>query len=99
MLAVSHGNLEMVQLLLATGADINLQDEDGSTALMCAAENGRIDIVKHLLSHSDCDSLIKDMVSKVKGNSRSLPIIIKLELLLFVFLVFGFVFGIFKSRL
>lgn len=62
MLAVSHGNLEMIQLLLAAGADLNIQDEDGSTALMCAAEHGRGDIVKHLLSHSDCDSLIQDMV-------------------------------------
>ncbi|XP_065370103.1 KN motif and ankyrin repeat domain-containing protein 1 isoform X2 [Calliphora vicina] len=61
MLAVSHGNLEMVQLLLAAGADINIQDEDGSTALMCAAEHGRSDIVKHLLTHTDCDSLIQDV--------------------------------------
>ncbi|KAM7343827.1 KN motif and ankyrin repeat domain-containing protein 2 kank isoform 2-T3 [Cochliomyia hominivorax] len=61
MLAVSHGNLEMVQLLLTAGADINIQDEDGSTALMCAAEHGRSDIVKHLLTHPDCDSLIQDV--------------------------------------
>ncbi|XP_037914287.1 KN motif and ankyrin repeat domain-containing protein 2 isoform X3 [Hermetia illucens] len=61
MLAVSHGNLDMVEMLLAAGADINIQDEDGSTALMCAAEHGRIDIVKHLLSQPDCDSLIQDV--------------------------------------
>lgn len=64
MLAVSHGNLDMVEMLLNAGADINIQDEDGSTALMCAAEHGRIDIVKHLLSQTDCDSLIQDVVSK-----------------------------------
>lgn len=63
MLAVSHGNLDMVDLLMDAGAEINIQDEDGSTALMCAAEHGRIDIVKHLLSQSDCDSLIQDVVS------------------------------------
>lgn len=63
MLAVSHGNLEMVQMLLEAGADINIQDADGSTALMCAAEHGRIDIVKLLLSQSDCDSTIQDIVS------------------------------------
>ncbi|XP_055838307.1 uncharacterized protein LOC129906542 isoform X2 [Episyrphus balteatus] len=61
MLAVSHGNLDMVEMLLDAGADINIQDEDGSTALMCAAEHGRVDIVKHLLSQSDCDSLIQDV--------------------------------------
>jgi ankyrin repeat protein len=61
MLAVSHGNIEMVQMLLEAGADINIQDDDGSTALMCAAEHGRIDIVKLLLAHPECDSSIQDM--------------------------------------
>ncbi|XP_037044610.1 uncharacterized protein LOC119080396 isoform X1 [Bradysia coprophila] len=61
MLAVSHGNLDMVQMLLDAGADINIQDEDGSTALMCAAEHGRIDIVKLLLAQSECDSCITDI--------------------------------------
>lgn len=62
MLAVSHGNADMVTMLLDAGADINIQDEDGSTALMCAAEHGRVDVIKHLLSHPDCDSLINDVV-------------------------------------
>ncbi|XP_011209133.2 uncharacterized protein LOC105230196 isoform X1 [Bactrocera dorsalis] len=61
ILAVSHGNKEMAELLLAAGADINIQDEDGSTALMCAADNGRTDLVKHLLSQPDCDSLLVDV--------------------------------------
>lgn len=34
MLATSHGNYNMVRMLLDAGADINIQDEDGSTALM-----------------------------------------------------------------
>ncbi|XP_067932575.1 KN motif and ankyrin repeat domain-containing protein 1-like isoform X2 [Watersipora subatra] len=60
MLAVSHARLEMVQLLLESGADINLQDEDGSTALMCATEHGHVDIVKTLLTHPDIDLDFKD---------------------------------------
>lgn len=63
MLAVSHGNVDMARMLLAAGADINIQDEDGSTALMCAAEHGRGDIVKLLLAQPDCDSTVQDMVS------------------------------------
>lgn len=50
-------------MLLDAGADINIQDEDGSTALMCAAEHGRVDVIKHLLSHPECDSLVTDVVS------------------------------------
>lgn len=60
MLAVSHGNIDMVHMLLEAGADINIQDSDGSTALMCAAEHGRIDIIKLLLAHVECNSLIQD---------------------------------------
>jgi ankyrin repeat protein len=62
MLAVSHGRLEMVRLLVEAGADMNIQDEDGSTALMCAAEHGHTEIVKHLLNQPDCDASIMDCV-------------------------------------
>lgn len=65
MLAVSHGRLDMVQMLVEAGADVNIQDEDGSTALMCAAEHGHIEIVKYFLSQTDCDSSIVDVVSIV----------------------------------
>ena len=60
MLAVSHGRLDMVQLLVEAGADVNIRDEDGSTALMCAAEHGHMEIVKYLLQHPDTDVLAKD---------------------------------------
>ena len=50
----------MVQLLIEAGADVNIRDEDGSTALMCAAEHGHMEIVKHLLHHPDTDVSVKD---------------------------------------
>ena len=53
----------MVQLLLEAGSDINIQDEDGSTALMCATEHGHVEIVKTLLTHPDIDISLKDNVS------------------------------------
>ena len=62
MLAVSHGKLDMVRMLLETGADINCQDEDGSTALMCASEHGHLEIVKQLLASPDCDPTLSDNV-------------------------------------
>lgn len=70
MLTVSHGRVDMVQMLIEAGADINIQDEDGSTALMCASVHGHIDIVKYLLSLPDCDSTILDVVRiKIKKNN------------------------------
>ncbi|XP_049953679.1 KN motif and ankyrin repeat domain-containing protein 3 [Schistocerca serialis cubense] len=65
MLATSHGNLEMVEMLTEAGADMNIQDADGSTALMCAADHGYTDIVKHIISQPDCDVTIVDS----DGNS------------------------------
>ena len=62
MLAVSHGRMGVVQALLAQGAEVNLQDDEGSTALMCASEHGHVDIVKLLLAQADCDATLTDGV-------------------------------------
>jgi ankyrin repeat protein len=60
MLAASHGRLDMVQLLVEAGADVNIRDEDGSTSLMCAAEHGHAGIVKYLLHNPETDVQAKD---------------------------------------
>lgn len=62
MLAVSHGRQEMVRALLDCGADVNVQDDEGSTALMCACEHGRAEIVTLLLEQPGCDISIVDNV-------------------------------------
>lgn len=63
MLAVSHGRIDMVKGLLACGADVNLQDDEGSTALMCASEHGHVEIVKLLLAQPGCSGHLEDNVS------------------------------------
>jgi ankyrin repeat protein len=63
MLAVKHGKAELVELLLENGAGVNLQDTDGSTALMCAVEHETLNIVKLLLARPECDVNIADNVS------------------------------------
>jgi hypothetical protein len=60
MLAVSHGRLDMAQLLVEAGADVNIRDEDGSTALMCAAEHGHMELVKFLMGQPETNVLSKD---------------------------------------
>lgn len=52
----------MVRALLECGADVNVQDDEGSTALMCASEHGRTEIVKLLLEQPGCDISIVDNV-------------------------------------
>lgn len=84
MLAVSHGRLDMVKMLLEAGADINIQDEDGSTALMCAAEHGHLKIVQHFLSQPDCDSSIMDVVSDNIFKKSLQPYIVELKKCLFL---------------
>lgn len=71
MLAVSHGRVAMVKLLLSCGADVNLQDYEGSTALMCASEHGHAHIVGLLLETGRCDLSLADKVpAKTVGLKR-----------------------------
>ncbi|KAG7242336.1 hypothetical protein INR49_024012 [Caranx melampygus] len=60
MLAVSHGRVAMVKLLLSCNADVNAQDREGSTALMCACEHGHTHVVRLLLETGRCDINLKD---------------------------------------
>jgi len=48
--AASVGHIEIVNMLLSSGADVNLSNNDGWTALICAAAKGYIQIAKMLLS-------------------------------------------------
>jgi ankyrin repeat protein len=47
--AAQNGDLQMAQLLVEQGANINAVTEQGKTALMFAVESGNIRLVKHLL--------------------------------------------------
>ncbi|XP_042368343.1 KN motif and ankyrin repeat domain-containing protein 4 [Plectropomus leopardus] len=60
MLAVSHGRVAMVKLLLGCGTDVNAQDREGSTALMCACEHGHTNIARMLLETGRCDTSLTD---------------------------------------
>ena len=43
-------NLELIKYLVSCGADVNQEDEDGSTSFFEAVENGSIEIAEFLLS-------------------------------------------------
>ena len=48
--AVSNGYTEIVEALMAAGADVNIQNKYGKTALMFAAVNGYTEIAKVLMA-------------------------------------------------
>lgn len=50
MWATIKGHTEIVQDLLAAGADVDRQDRDGKNALHAACDHGKTEIVKHLLA-------------------------------------------------
>jgi len=50
MHASKEGNIAQVNALLAKGADVNVKDSHGLTALMLASQNGHSEVVKLLLA-------------------------------------------------
>ncbi len=50
MYAAEHGHADIVQRLLASGADPDIQNNYGNTALICAAKKGNDNIVQQLLA-------------------------------------------------
>ncbi|CAG0892800.1 unnamed protein product [Darwinula stevensoni] len=59
-LACEKGLLEVVQILLACGADVNLTGRDGETALHKAVNIGDGDLVNILIQHPGMNSNAKD---------------------------------------
>jgi serine/threonine-protein phosphatase 6 regulatory ankyrin repeat subunit B len=49
MIASKNGHVDLVDLLLNTGVNVNTQASDGKTALFLAAQNGHIHVVRRLL--------------------------------------------------
>ncbi|XP_061652243.1 KN motif and ankyrin repeat domain-containing protein 4-like isoform X2 [Phyllopteryx taeniolatus] len=59
-LAVRHGRAAMVGLLLSCGADANIQDAQGTSALMFASQRGYAHIARLLLERTQCHLTLTD---------------------------------------
>lgn len=87
IVAASYGNhLDIVKLLVKNGADINMKDRQGDTAISLAAFAGYLDIVKYLAeqgaslyasSNSYTGSVLKTL--KNTKNEYMIPILLKIQ--------------------
>ena len=57
--AAAKGYKEIVEMLIAAGADVNTQVDSGETALMLASQHGHLEVVKILLVHG-ADATLQD---------------------------------------
>jgi len=64
--AAKHGDIDTVKTLLKSGADVNVKNKDGRTALMEAAFSGHTEIVKLLIAKG------ADMNAKNKDGGTAL---------------------------
>ena len=75
--AVRAGDPELVQMMLAAGADVNVSDRRGLFPLHVAAERGDVAVVRQLLRHSantNCKSGLLDEVRPWIGERRHAPL-------------------------
>jgi hypothetical protein len=58
------GNCAKIKEMIEQGFDINYQDDDGHTSLICASYNRFRDIIVFLLTNKDIDITLKDKNGK-----------------------------------
>lgn len=63
-----NGNRSVALTLLVCGAQVNLQDKDGKTALMVAIINGHQELVE-LLLQKNADITVKNLVGFYKVSA------------------------------
>ena len=80
--AAWDGLADLVQRLIDSGADINIQDETGQTALIAASDQGYFGIVELLLKRG-ADSNIKDKdgdsaldIARFKGHDEIVKLLV-----------------------
>ena len=62
------GYLEIVKLLIDSGADINVKDKKGRTALRYAVKNGHLEVVKYLIDKGADD--LNEVLMRASRNGH-----------------------------
>ena len=82
-LAIEAADLAAIDALLTAGADINARDQHGQTALMNAATNGQVEVVRLLadrgadLNHRAKSGLTAVMLAVVRGHADVVRILVE----------------------
>ena len=82
-LALEAADLAAIDALLTAGADINARDQHGQTALMNAATNGQVEVVRLLadrgadLNHRAKYGLTAVMLAVVRGHADVVRILVE----------------------
>lgn len=75
MAAIYQGHTNVVHYLIAAGADLNLHDNNGQTAIMWAIAHGDegLDIVQELIAHGADLTATDDMGVNVLSCAEAMP--------------------------
>ena len=83
LLKVSEGDIEKATELVKRGVDVNVQNDNGMTALMIASEAGHVEIIEELLevgADVNIQNSVGDtalILATIKGQSDSLGALLK----------------------
>ena len=68
MKASKRGDLDILELLLRAGADVNHTAENGSTPLLVAAEHGQLVVVRRLVGAGADSDLVTGLVLRISNK-------------------------------
>jgi ankyrin repeat protein len=82
MVAAQHGRADVLEILVAVGANLNVQNEEGTSALMTAAYFDHVDALKVIapkanLDAQDTDGYTAAMMAAQKGHVEILKVLIE----------------------
>ena len=70
-----EGNIEVVKQHIAAGADVNIKDDDGFTALYFAAQEGQKEIAELLIEKgADVNVKLESQTAKENGMGGATPL-------------------------
>lgn len=83
MVACANGHIQIANILIENGADVNISDNTGETALMVASANDNLETIKLLIQHGadvntkDIDGETALMVASQNGHIATINFLVE----------------------